>query len=49
MTDSIPELEDLEREVRRLIEENKKFLSRVLDDDFEPEEEEEADEPEVDG
>ncbi|SNB47711.1 hypothetical protein [Geobacter sp. DSM 9736] len=47
MTDKMTELEELEREIRKIIDDNKKFLSRVLDDDFEPEEEEPAEEPEV--
>ncbi len=31
------ELDDLSRQVKKLIEENKKFLDRVMDDEFEPE------------
>lgn len=40
------ELEELTREITRVIADNKKFLDRVMDDDFEPEldEEEEGEE-----
>ncbi len=31
------ELEDLAREVQQLIKDNRKFLDRINDDDFEPE------------
>lgn len=31
-------VDDLTREIRRVIEENRKFLERVMDDEFEPEE-----------
>ncbi len=34
------ELEDLTREIRQLIKDNRKFLDRITDDDFEPEEQE---------
>ncbi len=34
------ELDELTREISRLISDNKKFLDRVMDDDFEPDEEE---------
>jgi len=33
------ELDELAREIDRIIADNKKFLTRVMDDDFEPEEE----------
>lgn len=33
------ELTQLAREVRRLVEENRTFLDRIMDDDFEPEDE----------
>ena len=33
------ELDELAREISRTIMENKKFLARVMDDDFEPDEE----------
>jgi hypothetical protein len=39
VTDEHTELEDLAREIRKVIADNRKFLDRVLDDDFEPEEE----------
>jgi hypothetical protein len=32
------ELDELTREIDRIIADNKKFLTRVMDDDFEPEE-----------
>jgi hypothetical protein len=34
------ELEELTREITRVIADNRKFLARVMDDDFEPEMEE---------
>ncbi len=33
------ELDELSREIKKVIAGNKKFLKRVMDDDFEPEEE----------
>jgi len=33
------ELDELTREIGKIITDNKKFLDRVMDDDFEPEEE----------
>ena len=33
-------LEDLTKEIRKNIDSNRKFLQRVFDDDFEPEDEE---------
>jgi hypothetical protein len=33
------ELDELAREIDRIIADNRKFLARVMDDDFEPEEE----------
>jgi hypothetical protein len=35
------DMEELEREIRKTIADNSRFLEKVLDDDFEPEEEEE--------
>lgn len=34
------DLDQLSREIRKIIQENKKFLDRVMDEEFEPEEEE---------
>lgn len=34
------ELEELERDIRKTIADNSKFLEKVMDDDFEPEEDE---------
>ncbi len=34
------ELDELSREIKKVIAGNKKFLKRVMDDDFEPEEDE---------
>jgi hypothetical protein len=34
------EFDELSREIRKIIAENEKFLARVMDDDFEPVEEE---------
>ncbi len=31
------ELDDLTREIQHLINDNRKFLDRIMDDDFEPE------------
>jgi hypothetical protein len=42
------ELEELGNEIQRIIRENEKFLSRVMDDDFEPEERDEEEEEETD-
>jgi hypothetical protein len=39
------ELDELTREVRKVIEENRKFLERVMDDEFEEEEETDYDLP----
>ena len=39
------ELDELSREIKKVISDNKKFLDRVLDDEFEPDEE--ADEEEA--
>ena len=35
------EFDELSKEIRKIITENEKFLARVMDEDFEPEEEEE--------
>jgi hypothetical protein len=43
MTDT-DRLEEISREINKTIEENKRFLNRILDDDFEPEDDEEGDE-----
>ncbi len=41
------DLAELEKEVRKLLDDNRKFLERVLDDNFEPDEAVENDGPEV--
>ena len=41
------ELDELTREISKIITDNKKFLARVMDDDFEPEEEAEEEEEET--
>ena len=43
------ELDELSREIRKIISDNKKFLDRVMDDEFEPDGDEsmEADEEEA--
>jgi hypothetical protein len=41
------ELEDLAREVQNLINDNRKFLDRIMDDDFEPEDDGEGEEEEA--
>ena len=33
------EFDELSKEIRKIITDNEKFLARVMDDDFEPEEE----------
>ena len=40
MNDPKDDLQDLASGIARLISDNRKFLSRLMDDDFEPEEEE---------
>lgn len=47
MGDERSELEELSREIRKVIEGNRKFLDRVMDEDFEPEEPEEAKDEDV--
>ncbi len=47
MGDERIELDELSKEIRKVIENNRKFLDRVMDEDFEPEDEEEAKEEEV--
>ncbi len=42
MTSGTDEFEDLAREIRNLIKDNERFLKRVQEEDFEPEEGEEA-------
>lgn len=37
MTEEKNELDELSREIRKIIEDNRKFLNRVMDEDFEPE------------
>jgi hypothetical protein len=32
------ELEELARDIRKIVQDNKKFLEKVMDEDFEPEE-----------
>jgi len=41
------ELDELTQEITRIISDNRKFLARVMDDDFEPEEEDGEEEEEV--
>jgi hypothetical protein len=41
------ELDELSREIQKVLAGNRKFLDRVLDDDFEPEEEEKIEEEEA--
>ncbi|MBT0653394.1 hypothetical protein [Geomobilimonas luticola] len=47
MTIEKDDLAELEKEVRKLLDDNRKFLERVLDDDFEPEETVDDEGPEV--
>ncbi|GAM09172.1 hypothetical protein OR1_01446 [Geobacter sp. OR-1] len=39
------EVDELMLEIRRVIEDNRKFLERVIEDDFDPEDEAEEDVP----
>ena len=43
MAEEIDQNDELISEIRKVIEENRKFLARVMDDEFEPETGEEAD------
>lgn len=47
MTLEKDDLAELEKEVRKLLDDNRKFLERVQDDDFEPEEAGDDEGPEV--
>lgn len=47
MADEKNELDELGREIRRIIADNEKFLARVMDDEFEPDEEDGEGEEEV--
>ncbi len=44
MTDPKDDLQDLASGIARIISDNRKFLSRLMDDDFDPEEEAEGEE-----
>lgn len=46
-TEDRNELDELERQIRRVIDDNKKFLERVMDEEFEPDEEPEEEEEEI--
>ena len=39
MVEEKTELDEMSREIRKIISENKKFLDRIMDDEFEPDEE----------
>jgi hypothetical protein len=41
MVDEKTELDEMSREIRKIISENKKFLDRIMDEEFEPDEESE--------
>jgi|PlaIllAssembly_1097288.scaffolds.fasta_scaffold3246511_1 hypothetical protein len=41
------QLDELTKQVRQVIDGNRKFLDKLLDDEFEPEEEELEEEPEL--
>lgn len=45
MIDPKDDLQELATGIARIISDNKKFLSRLMDDDYEPEEEPETEEP----
>ena len=40
------ELEELAQNIRKIVQDNRKFLEKVMDEDFEPDEEREEDSPE---
>jgi len=46
MTDPKDDLQELASGIARIISDNKKFLSRLMDDDYEPEEEADSSEEE---
>ncbi len=46
MTEPRDDLRELTAGIARIISDNKKFLARLMNDDFEPEDEPEANEPE---
>jgi len=48
MVDEKNEIDELTKEIRKIIADNSNFISRILDDDFEVEEEEEGESPEGD-
>ncbi|MGD0843946.1 MAG: hypothetical protein ABSA06_06215 [Geobacteraceae bacterium] len=39
MVEEKTELDEMSREIRKIISENKKFLDRIMDEEFEPDEE----------
>jgi hypothetical protein len=39
MVEEKTELDEMSREIRKIIYENKKFLDRIMDEEFEPDEE----------
>ena len=41
MVEEKTELDEMSREIRKIIFENKKFLDRIMDEEFEPDEESE--------
>jgi hypothetical protein len=41
MVEEKTELDELSREIRKIISENEKFLKRIMDEEFEPDEESE--------
>lgn len=47
MIDGKEDMAELAREIERLIADNRKFLERVMDDGFEPEEEEDGEDEEI--
>jgi hypothetical protein len=47
MGDERSELDELSREIRKVIENNRKFLDRVMDEDFEPEDGDEGKDEDV--
>ena len=44
MSNGTDDLEELSKEIRKIISDNKKFIERVMDDEFEPEEPESSEE-----
>lgn len=47
MDNETSELDELSKEIRTIIADNRKFLEKIMDDEFEPEVEDQEEPPEV--